>query len=350
MKMAEIFSIHRMVAQKIDVMSPTREDQLRDIIRELGSVKANETELRTMANAEITLYLNPRFQKVEDPDSEMKALMVETKRCILYIIRVQTGGDLMEILVKPVRQEDEDWWRQLLEEEHSGKRRGAYADTTTLSDVSSMTYTDLKRTALENIVRLEQAGKITRKNHYQDLLNAIAVDIRTKHRRRVQRQKELETVRGTLMHLNEKATYLEGQLQSYNDYIEQAMQTLQTKKGKRRTILPFTRQYFHIRELQRSGKVPKFGSYNYSARALADKGVLVALEGYHERQWGAISITIQSDEVGIFRLEMSFGSMIIPGGSMDIPLDDLLQVCCYAKVSTSCANMNGRLNSTITNS
>jgi len=328
MKMAEIFSIHRMVAQKIDVMSPAREDQLRDIIRELGSVKANESELRTMANAEITLYLNPRFQKVEDPDSEMKALMVETKRCILYIIRIQTGGDLMEILVKPVRQDDEDRWIQLLEEEHSGKRRGAYADTTTLSDVSSMTYTDLKRTALENIVRLEQAGKITRKNHYQDLLNAIAVDIRTKHRRRVQRQKELENVRGTLMHLNEKATYLEGQLQSYNDYIEQAMQTLQTKKGKRRTILPFTRQYFHIRELQRSGKVPKFGSYNYSARALADKGVLVALEGYPERQWGAISITIQSDEVGIFRLEMSFGSMIIPGGSMDIPLDDLLQVCC----------------------
>lgn len=253
--------------------------------------------------------------------------MVETKRCILYIIRIQTGADLMEILVKPVRQEDEDRWRQLLEEEHSGKRRGAYADTTTLSDVSSMTYTDLKRTALENIVRLEQAGKITRKNHYQDLLNFIAVDIRTKHRRRVQRQKELENVRGTLQHLNEKATYLEGQLQSYNDYIEQAMQTLQTKKGKRRTILPFTRQYFHIRELQRSGKVPKFGSYCYSARALADKGVLVALDGYPERQWGSISITIQSDEVGIFRLEMSFGSMIIPGGSMDIPLDDLLQVC-----------------------
>lgn len=65
MKMAEILSIHRLVAQKIDVMSPSREDQLRDIVRELGSVKTNESELRTVANAEITLYLNPRFQKVE---------------------------------------------------------------------------------------------------------------------------------------------------------------------------------------------------------------------------------------------------------------------------------------------
>lgn len=65
MKMSEIFSIHRLVSQKIDTMSPAREDQLRDIIRELGSVRANETELRTVTNSEITLYLNPRFQKVE---------------------------------------------------------------------------------------------------------------------------------------------------------------------------------------------------------------------------------------------------------------------------------------------
>lgn len=64
-KMSEILSIHRLVAQRIDVMSPAREDQLRDIIRELGSVKTTEAELRTMANAEITLYLNPRFQKVD---------------------------------------------------------------------------------------------------------------------------------------------------------------------------------------------------------------------------------------------------------------------------------------------
>ena len=232
----------------------------------------------------------------------------------------------MEILVKPIQIEDEERWKQLLEEEHSGKRRGAYADATTLSDVSTMSYSELKRTALENIIRLEKAGKITRKNKYQDLLNAIAVDIRTKHRRRVQRQKELENVKGTLAHLNEKATYLEGQLQSYNDYIEQAMQTLQTKKGKKKAILPFTRQYFHMRELQRSGKVPKFGSFKYTAKGLADKGVLVSLEGYPERQWGQVGVTISSDEVGVFGVEMSFGSMMIPGGSMEIPLDDLLQV------------------------
>jgi Ras GTPase-activating-like protein IQGAP2/3 len=136
----------------------------------------------------------------------------------------------------------------------------------------------------------------------------------------------MEGVQQTLAHLQEKASYLEGQLQSYNDYIEQAMVTLQTKKGKKKTILPFTRQYFHMRELERSGRVPKFGSYKYSARALADKGVLVKLEGYPEKRWERVNFTISSDEIGCFFVEASNGSMMIPGASAQVLLDDLLQV------------------------
>lgn len=189
-----------------------------------------------------------------------------------------------------------------------------------------MPYAQLKRTALENVIKLERSGKITRKNMYQDILNQIAIDIRTKHRRRVQRSKEMEGVHQTLAHLQEKAVYLDQQLKSYNDYIEQAMVTLQTKKGKRRVVLPFTRQYFHMRELERSGRVPKFGSYKYTAHRLADKGVLVKLEGFERERWGKINFTISSDEIGMFFVEASNGSMMIPGASAQVLLDDLLQV------------------------
>jgi hypothetical protein len=79
-------------------------------------------------------------------------------------------------------------------------------------------------------MRLEQLGRISRHNFYQDILNAIALDIRTKSRRRVQRQRELEGVRLTLGNLGEKAEWLESQRKSYDNYIEQAMMTLQ-KKG-----------------------------------------------------------------------------------------------------------------------
>lgn len=265
---------------------------------------------------------------------------METKRLILYIIRVQSGANLWDILIRPITQEDDDKWLALLDEEvlkqvHNPRPSpSAYAGSTlddgvnahtTLLDISNMTYAELKFAALENIVVLERAGRLNRHNQYQDLLNAIAIDIRTKHRRRVQRARELEGVRATLNQLDNKASFLDEQLQSYNDYIEQAMITLQNKKGKRRFLLPFTKQYNHERELARAGRTPRFGSWKYSASKLAEKGVLVSWEGYDQSQWNRINVTVSSDEVGIFHIEGSMGSMMIPGASASVPLDDLLQ-------------------------
>jgi len=46
----------------------------------------------------------------------------------------------MEILVKPICQDDEERWIQLVREEQSGKRKGAYSEMHALSDVSSYVY------------------------------------------------------------------------------------------------------------------------------------------------------------------------------------------------------------------
>lgn len=230
-------------------------------------------------------------------------------------------------MVKPPTQDDEEKWHALVRDEltTSNARRGAYSEANTLVDIGSLSYTELKQTALENMLQLEQAGKISRHNHYQDLLNAIAIDIRTKHRRRIQRARELEGARLTLARLHDQSNYLEQQLKTYNDYIEQAMITLQNKKGKKRFLLPFTKQWDHQRELQKSGKVFKFGSYKYSARNLADRGVLVSWKGYSERQWDRVDLTISSNEVGVFTIDGSSGNMMIPGANAQVPLDDLLQ-------------------------
>lgn len=231
-KMADIFSIHNLIAADLPHICPNRDDMLREIVQELGSAKNNETEMLGVTSTEIQMTLNPKLHDIEDPEAEVKALFMETKRCILYIIRVQSGPNLMDILVRPISREDDQKWHALLREEFAegSKTRGAYSDANTLVDIKSMSYKELKRTALENIMRLEQFGRISRHNFYQDILNAIALDIRTKSRRRVQRQRELEGVRLTLGNLNEKAEWLESQRKSYDNYIEQAMMTLQ-KKG-----------------------------------------------------------------------------------------------------------------------
>ncbi|KAF2458429.1 IQ domain-containing protein [Lineolata rhizophorae] len=331
-KLSDIFAIHQIVATDISCLCPAQDDVLREIIRELGSAKTNESEMMGVSSTEISLTLNPKFHDMEDPEAAVKSLFMETKRCVLYIIRIQSGPNLLSILVQPISTDDEARWEQLVEEEvamqnPTGKKRSPYTDasTTPLVDITALSYSELKRICLENVLQLEAHHKISRHNHYQDILNDIAVDIRTKHRRRVQRARELEGVRATLAHLDEKAAWLDQQLKSYNDYIEQAMVTLQNKKGKKRFLLPFTKQYNHERELQKAGRVPRFGSYKYSARTLAEKGVLVSWAGYSERQWDKINLTISSDAVGIFHIEGSMGSMMIPGASASVPLDDLLQ-------------------------
>jgi Ras GTPase-activating-like protein IQGAP2/3 len=342
--MADIFSIHQLITTELPSVCPAQDDVLRDTIRELGSVKSNENELMSVSSNEISLTLNPKLHNAEgesdpsltsnnfankttDPDAEIKALFTETKRCVLYIVRIQAGANLLDILVKPVTNSDEDRWETLVREElrSDGRKRGAYSETNMHVDISTLSYTDLKRIALENVLQLESVGRLTRRNQYQDVLNAIAVDIRTKHRRRLQRQRELEGVRTTLARLHEQAGYLEQQLKTYNDYIEQAMVTLQSKKGKKRFIMPFTKQWDHERELQRTGRSFKFGSYKYSARTLADKGVLVHWKGYLERQWDRVDLTISSNEVGVFTIDGSSGNMMIPSANAQVPLDDLLQ-------------------------
>jgi Ras GTPase-activating-like protein IQGAP2/3 len=232
-KMADIFAIHNLVAAEIPQICPNRDDMLREIVLELGSAKNNESEMLGVSSSEIQMTLNPKLHDVEDPEAEVKALFMETKRCVLYIIRVQSGPNLMEILVRNISPEDDEKWQALLREEFAAgsNTRGAYSDANTLVDITSMSYLALKRTALENIMKLEKIGRISRHNYYQDILNAIALDIRTKSRRRIQRQRELEGVRLTLGNLHEKAVYLEQQRKSYDNYIEQAMLTLQNKKG-----------------------------------------------------------------------------------------------------------------------
>lgn len=64
-KMADIFSIHHLVAVDTSVLCPSRDDILREVIGELGSVKNNENELVNVGGAEICLTLNPKLHESE---------------------------------------------------------------------------------------------------------------------------------------------------------------------------------------------------------------------------------------------------------------------------------------------
>lgn len=64
-KMSDIFSIHQLVASEIHYICTNPDDILKEIVRELGNVKSNESELMNVSSTEINLTLHPRLTQVE---------------------------------------------------------------------------------------------------------------------------------------------------------------------------------------------------------------------------------------------------------------------------------------------
>jgi Ras GTPase-activating-like protein IQGAP2/3 len=65
-KMTDIFAVHHMVVADAGFICPSQDDMLREVIRELGSAKTNESELMSVgASSEICLTLNPKLHDVE---------------------------------------------------------------------------------------------------------------------------------------------------------------------------------------------------------------------------------------------------------------------------------------------
>ena len=100
-----------------------------------------------------------------------------------------------------------------------------------------MNFREVKAHAIFFLLELEKKGLIFRNNGYQEVLNAIALDVRSKNRRRVQRQHDKESMIETIQKLDERKQYFEAQINDYHNYVETAMSTMQ--RGKRQ--VPSTR-------------------------------------------------------------------------------------------------------------
>jgi Ras GTPase-activating-like protein IQGAP2/3 len=106
--------------------------------------------------------------------------------------------------------------------------------------------------------------------------------------------------------------------------------------------MPFTKQYFHLRDLQKLGKSPQFGSYKYSAQELYAKGILLSIDQFSPRQFDRISVIIESNKIGVFTIELFNASHGEGGGSLgrstriastELRMEDLLQAQYENRVS-----------------
>lgn len=120
----------------IFVQALNSNDPLKVILAELDGVPNLGTdELKDARDKAITLTLTNRFADVQgerihvlrkdqppltvvlDPHAEEKTLWVQAKRGVLAILRVQPAQDLVESLLRPVTDDDELVWEEILDAE-----------------------------------------------------------------------------------------------------------------------------------------------------------------------------------------------------------------------------------------
>ncbi|KIY49170.1 hypothetical protein FISHEDRAFT_65237 [Fistulina hepatica ATCC 64428] len=334
----EIYTMHGLLAKHQDVLSTGPDDVLKVILHELNGIPhLGSDELKDARDAAITLELTNRFADVRDPHADEKALWVKAKRGVLAILRVQPAQDLIESLMRPVTEEDETAWEDILEAEmeneqsraNSRRQPSAVAPEAAyrLEDVRSLDFGAVKALAISYLLELEKQGKISREDGFQGILNAIALDVRSKHRRRIQRQQEMDSMDRALKELAERKKDIEEQLDSYHNYVQTSLSTMQRSKQKKRVVLPFTKQYFHLRHLQKTGQTPQFGSYIYTAKDLYDRGILLMIDQYSPRQYDKIQLTMSSNTPGVFTIVLESSLLGPPTrvASEDIRIEDLLQ-------------------------
>ena len=102
-------------------------------------------------------------------------------------------------------------------------------------------------------------------------------------------------------------------------------------------MLPFTRQFFHERELQKAGKTLQFGSYIFRAQELYDKGILLSIDQFSPRQFDRVNIVIESNDVCVFNIGVSsnLNGVVNEIASQILRMEDLLQANYDGQVSLS---------------
>ncbi|GAA5905227.1 hypothetical protein JCM6882_003721 [Rhodosporidiobolus microsporus] len=323
----DIYSTHSVLASNLAIIAPEQDDPVRNILIELGGAPSGSSAELSRARAEdVALTLATRLAPQEDPEAGSKHLFNQAKRRVLAILKVHHGNDLEAVLARQVTPEDEVAWAQVVQDEELEERRRAQIErrpvVPQLDDIRNMSFVQLKMSTLGDIVELRKLGLVSREDKYQAILNSIAKDIRNKRHRRVQRQNELQTMHSTLTSLKEKKRYLDDQINSYHVYIDQSMAGIQ-KKSKKRLVLPWSLQGQHQRQLEKQGKKYEYGSFKYSAQDLYDRGVLLSIDQCSPKMYSGISMTISSNEVGVFEIKAkAMGKEI---ASVEIKLEDLLE-------------------------
>uniref|UniRef100_A0A8C1ECP3 IQ motif containing GTPase activating protein 2 n=1 Tax=Cyprinus carpio carpio TaxID=630221 RepID=A0A8C1ECP3_CYPCA len=328
----EIINTHSLVLEHKEAIAPDHSDLLHELLKDLGEVPdvesllgegaldaddpSKENSLSQLAKTEVSLTLTNKFELLDGDDKDMKGLMMKTKKLIVDVLRIQPGETLNDILETPASAAQEAEHAKLVERQvvqDSQTPEGLKSSQAMLED-RQLPLEQKKRKILRNLRTLEQAGLVSSKHKYQEVINDISKDIRYQRRYRQRRKAELVKLQQTLTALNSKTAFYQEQINYYDTYIKTCLDNLNRKSIK-----------LDRKEEEKSSKKSKASSLKYTAAKLHEKGVILEIEGLQTNQLKNVMFDIcPCEEVGDFEIKAKF--MGVEMEKVQLHFQDLLQL------------------------
>lgn len=112
----ELFHLHYTIQNNLEYIEPNGYGILSEIVNELGeSYFRPDIELPdTMVRLALT---SPYEDLPLDPESQLDQLLVDAKRLVVYVIKIQSGPNLARIIDQPITAYHEKTWDQFKEKE-----------------------------------------------------------------------------------------------------------------------------------------------------------------------------------------------------------------------------------------
>lgn len=333
MTVQEIIDTHQLLTEHVNEITADNDDPLKELLDDLGDVPnvedvvgaskpdANddqEQQIAKMGRTEISLTLTNKFEVPDDDDSDMKALFVRTKKLIVEVMRVQQAETLIQLLETEATAEQEKEHAKIVKGRQSQDKKEKSASrverSASMHGDSKLPLRDMKKKILRNLKVLEQQKLVSAKNDYQEIVNAIAKDIRNQRKYRQRRKQELQKLKQTLENLTRKSKFYEEQVEYYNQYIKVCLDNLNKKKT--------------VKGKGKKGKKQEAvakGTIKYSAHKLYEKGVVLEIEGLPQAQFKNVQFEISAaEDVGFFEVSAKF--MGVAMEKVELVFQDLLQL------------------------
>lgn len=330
----DVLSILDYLRSNIEYIAPERNDYLRYLLIGARELSPNHSKL-DIKNGLLDIVLEPVTESTDTEDLETKTLVMEAKRYIIYILQVQDGENLLDLLLSEISPQDELKFKEIVKQEKKSIKSisglDAVLEKQALDDIYNSTYPQVKKHAIELILELEGKGIVTRSDSYQGLLNEIAKDIKHKRLQKDDRERRLKVVVETLTKLTQKEKTCSKLYSEYIRDIDRVMLKLQDESANRKKSFIsrlFSRQYYYQLSVKRKkGYIPRFGSFKYNGKYLEEKHILdsITSASHSHIKVNRVDFMFSSEKQGEFIVDVSNNSVGI-FGQETLTLDHLLSL------------------------